>query len=460
MRRSRLLLIATLTISIIAAAVAIPTLHFQINGENKRIRGVNLRDINPNLVTQTFDTAPSLGLHGGKVTTLNVDLSPLPDGQKRDNFTQIRNIIFMRLVRTGFRDFELNSVVNREDGIYKLLLKTAEPIDPSLLGLMTKRGELSVWIDDPNPPAEEETEGSAQEAGVDPFEGRIKTGIGNSDIEAVEVISDSRIFFQDPGTPNNFGLKVVYRNESADKYVNAVLGSTQTVMVYAIDGDPIAFQSPGQVVDQTSIGRESLLVTLGPDTSFFNSVVKSVIGTPTINFPVNFETTNDIAPVFGEGVDAFAKVSALLSFVFGLGLLTIYFKRYRSVALLSNVIFIVWAIALVKAFGVVFSFTSFLGFVFAIAGYNLFVILLIFRIRDKESAGITKDELKEIYGVTMKQFRNTVIAVIIIILFIQNLGFIGLMQLGNGFGFGIVAGLLTFWIGVRTILPFLLLKDK
>jgi len=453
LRRKPLLLIVTIVITIVAFSIAIPTFFLNIGGNYKRVRGIDPRDLNPDFLVQEFAFQPSLDLSGGQIATLNVDLSALPASQRLERFSIIRNIIFNRLSNIGFSDFEIDDLYNEDAEEYKLLLRFPGEIDVSLLQLMLQRGEVSVWVSDPS------TEVSEDDA-RNPFAGRIQTGIRNEDFAYVSVVSDSRIYLFDPAQPNNFGLRLGFRDESAQKLANAVFSSQQVPMLFAIDGQPIAIQAPGVNINTTNIGKELLLATLGADTRFYNSVIGSVMVSPTLDFPVSITQIGKVGPNLDDSTLTFIKVASLVSFVLGQGVIIFYFRRYAKALVITNVIFVCWSIALMKMFGLTLSFSTYVGYMLSLAIFIAFNVLLVYRTRIKQTGGITREELQEAYAATSSDYILFLIAVIAMALIIQYFRMINVNQFTQSLGFGLVTGLMVLLIAVKAIFPFLFLRTK
>lgn len=453
MKRSLFLLIVTAILSLLALSIALPTVYLHIGGQFKRVRGLDPKDFKPDFLIPEFGFKPSLDLNGGKVSTINIDLSVLPKSQRLTKFSQIRNIIFFRLTNIGFTDFELDDVFNEDTDQYKLFLRYPEDIDQSLLTLMLQKGEVSAWVPDPQNKTD-------QSKSTDPFAGRLQTGITNSDFSYVAVISDSRIYLSDKTKPSNFGLKVVFNDESSQKMANAVLQSTSSPMLFAIDQQPVAFQAPGVSINTANIGTELLLATFGSDTQRYNSIVAAVMASPTIDFPVKVDSTETIAPKFDTNTLNLIKAGSLISFVLAQGLLIFYFRKYAKPVVLLNVIFLTWSIALMKIFNVTLSFATYAGFMLMLSGFMSFIVLLMYRTRVKVTGGLTKDELQQAYSRTSSDYNKFFLLTLSLALILQLLRMVNLNQFALGVGFGAITGLLVMNFVARAILPYLLLQPK
>jgi len=457
LKRSRIRLIFTVLVTIIAVLIAVPTITFTLGDQNHRIRGINPEDLNSSFLTPEFGFRPSLDFQEGIVTEFDVELDVLPERDREDTLTRIRNIIFRRLQLAGFADFELDSFHNHEAVEYKLVMRTAEPISPLLLNLLAQRGELSAWIDDPTVDRAEATEEELQ----NPFFGRSQTGISNEDIESAAVVSDSNIYLFDPATPQNFGIRLVYRPESASSYITAAQQSAgATPILYAIDNEPVAFQTPGQVFNILSPTRTSLLVTLNEDTRQANSVIAAVLGTPTVDFPVTPIDQQPLTPRYGDVTLSVLQIGSVVGFLLLQAVFWVYFRKQALFSFVMQALFAVWGLALMKMFTLTLSLATLLGF---LAGFSMFMIFmgyLLVRLRDFAGDGYTKDELQQVHSETISGYRNFSIALLIAVLVAQSLGIVQVLHFTNGLGFALVAGILMVLITMPAVVPEFYLSKK
>lgn len=459
MKRSKIRLLFTVIVTLVTLLIAVPTITFTLGDENKRIRGINPEDLNSSFITSEFGFRPSLDFQEGYATEFNVQLDVLPVRDRSATLNRIRNIIYRRLQLSGIADFELDSLENHETGEYKLVLKSSEQINILLLDLLVQRGELSAWIDDPTVDTAEATEEDLQ----DPFFTRQQTGITNDDIESASVVSDSRIFLFDPSTPQNYGIRLVYRPESTNSYVNAAqqsVGSTSPIL-YAIDSNPIAFQTPGQIYDPLNPGRTSLLVTLNEDTRQTNAIIASVMGTPTINFPVSLLDQQVLQSRYGGVTVSVLQIGSVVGFVLLQLAFWVFFRKQALFSLVMQSLFAVWGLALMKMFTLTLSLGTLLGFLSGFSMFMIFMGFLLVRLRDFASDGYSKDELAQVHSETVKSFRNFSIVLLLIILISQSFGIVPVLHYTNGLGFAIVSGILVVLIALPGVLPeFYLRKTK
>lgn len=458
MKRSRFRLFIAALVLILAAVIALPSIVIKVGDDNIRIRGFDPLDLNSAFVTQRFELQPSLDFQEGQVSVFDVNLAPIPRSQRLEYLTRIRNIVFTRIQRSGLSDFELDSLHNHDIDSYQLILHSATKIDSSLLALLTRTGELSAWVDDPNIDRNLATEEDLQ----DPFYGRNQTGISNEDIESATVISDSRIYLFDPSRPSNYGIRLNYREESAPMYVAAAQQSSNSTspILYAIDNEPIAFQSPGQIYDFLNPGRTSLLVTLADDSYRVNAIIASVLSTPKLDFSVSLISSETVAPRYGSITLQILQVSGLVLLTLMIALLSFWYKkhaRFIAVALISLSII---NLALAKVFGLTLSLSMILGLLVGYFAFVLFLVNAIRYIQDKTANGITKEELQQVYSDSLGSIRNSSIIIIFLILVSQTYGIISVVHFGNGLGFTLVSAILTLMIIIRPLLPELYLRPS
>ncbi|KXK25864.1 MAG: Protein translocase subunit SecD [candidate division WS6 bacterium OLB20] len=458
MKRSTIRLIFTALVTIVAFLIAIPTITFSTGEGYTRIRGLNPEDLNSSFLTREFGFRPSLDFQEGQETEFTVDLSVVPPRDRESTLTRIRNIFYRRLQISGLGDFELDSLQNHQTESYKLILHTSERLNPLLLELLGSRGQISAWIDDATVDRNEATDEQLQ----DPFFGRLQTGITNEDIESAAVISDSRIYLFDPSAPQNFGIRLTFRPEAASSYVTAAQQSIgSSPILYAIDSDPIAFQSPGQTFDYLNPGRTSLLATLSEDSRETNAVIASIFSTPTIDFPVNLTEQQTLHPRYGQVTITVLQLGALVAFLLVQGAFWIYFRRQAVFSFAVQLLFAIWGVALLKMFNVTLSLGTLLGFMSGLAMFMIFMAFMLFRLRDFAKEGYSKDELKQVYEESFGSYRMFAIAALFLVLVAQTLGFLSLAQFGNGIGFALVTGILIILIAVRALLPqFYLSRNK
>lgn len=437
-----------MVLTTLALLIALPTIYFSLNGENKRIRGLDPADLNKSFITSEFSFQPSTDFQEGSVYTFTVDLSSIPAGERQAQFERIRNIVYYRLSRVNLSHYQLDSLIDHGLNNFALRIKVPVQEDQASLELLTSRGELSVWIDDPT--AEIDT----KDATTNVFAGRIESGLTNEDVASVGVVSDARIYLYSPETPSNYGLKVVFNEGAAQKFVNAVLSSTSKPMIYAIDGVPLGVQAPGQVFNPANIGTEALVATLSNDTYYANSIIGALLSSPAIDFPLTLSDISTVSPVYGEQSLSLLKVAPLVSVVIVLSVIVFYFRKRSAFMVVSFAAFIVWAIALMKMFNVSLSLATYAGFMASAASLLVFLALLGYRIRTEFQSGLTSEELKEAYTRSFANFLTFTVASLLISVIMQYYSVLFFVHFSSGYGFGIVAALGIMFLFVRSVLPF------
>ena len=456
MKVSVLNIILTVFFSAFALAIALPSIIFRINNDYYKIRGIDPKDLNANYIVKEFTFQPAIDLQGGNLITLDADLGAISEDQKDAEFQRIKVILFTRLTFAKLGDFELSSLVNKKEGKYRIILELPGNIPTELVNLLVTGGNVRVWVEDPESQIKPEEIKTA-------FDGRKVTDITNSDFAAVSVISgDSRLFVSDPSKPNNFGLKVIFKDEAVVKFFSALYSSPrQTLaMLFTVDNSPIAVQTSGQLFNQLNPGKELLLYTVLPDTPLDNAVLAAVFSTPVLPANVTVSGTEVIPPQFGATFLPNLKIALLLAFITVQTLLLLYFKRRAYFLVVINSIFLVFSIALLKIFNVTLSLALVWGYLLSLLGFLGFMLLVLDRIRSASRGIITNEELAAVYQLSNLQYRNITIMAVLVALVFYIYGNLFLKHFAYGWGFGLASGFLVMMLPLRALLPVFLLKVK
>ena len=123
----------TVFLSAFALAIAFPTLIIRINNDYYKIRGIDPQDLNAKYVVKEFTFQPAIDVQGGNIITLDVDMGTIADVEKDTEFQRIKDILFTRLTYANFGDFELTSLVNKNEGKYRIILKLPNNIPTELV---------------------------------------------------------------------------------------------------------------------------------------------------------------------------------------------------------------------------------------------------------------------------------------------------------------------------------------
>lgn len=456
MKRSLTNIILTVFFTVVALAIAIPTITLKINKQNYRIRGIDPQDINVNYVIKEFTLQPSTDLQGGNVVTLTADMSKIDASQRDSVFQRVKDILFTRLTLSQIGDFELSSQVNKESDKYRILIKLPQTFPKELVNLIVTVGQVNLWSEDPNStikPADMKTA----------FDGRKVTDITNSDFASVGVIQgDSRIFVSDPTKPNNFGLVVYFKQDSVSKFFSALYSAPrQTLaMMITIDNTPIAIQTSGQIFNQLNPGNELLLFTLVPDDSLDNSALAAVMSTPALPVNVTVASVDALPPTLGVNFLNNLKIAFLAAFAAVNGLLIILFKKDARFMLILNGIFLIWSIALLKIWNAVLSLPMFWGYILSLIGFLTFLQFLYTKARRISKSEMTNEEVKDFYSSINVQFRNIAIFGVMGCFVAYYFGTLLLRNMAIGLGFGLATGFLVMLLPVRAVLPYWFLKKN
>ena len=446
----------TVFLSAFALAIAFPTLIIRINNDYYKIRGIDPQDLNAKYVVKEFTFQPAIDVQGGNIITLDVDMGTIADVEKDTEFQRIKDILFTRLTYANFGDFELTSLVNKNEGKYRIILKLPNNIPTELVNLLVTAGNVRVWVEDPNSQIKPEEIKTA-------FDGRKVTDITNSDFASVSVISgDSRIFVSDPTKPNNFGLKVIFKDEAVYKFFTALYSSPrQTLaMMFTVDNAPVAVQTSGQLFNQLNPGKELLLFTIVPDTSLDNAVLAAIFSTPPLPANVTVSSVAAIPPPLGVTFLPNLKIALLVAFITVQSLLLFYFKRRAYILIVINSIYLVVSIALLKIFNVTLSLALIWGYLLSLVGFLGFMLLVLNRIRSASRGAITNEELSAVYQMSSIQNRNIFILAVLIALVFYFYGNLLLKHFAFGWGFGVASGFLVIILPLKALLPLFLLKFK
>lgn len=477
---------------ILSFLIALPTINMKIGDNELNIRGLNVDDIKKDTQIQDFQFASSLDINGGQVVTYTADLSGIAEENRDAVFNEIKSIINFRISKMNVGDYELSTFVDKETPAYKVVLKAPQSLKEEQLTQLDSRGEISFWIeqaeqiafDENGEPIDEKKNKKKDPLEGTAYESRVITDLNNLDIISAHVISDSRVFLtsaflesipdqsilpENSGQIRTYGVSVTYNSSSNIALFTALsanpLGTSP--MLVSIDGEPVAYQASGQDLSTFTLDKENtvLFYTLTNDTSRDNQVLAALLSSPSIDYPVELTSVEVISPILGNHISNNIKVGLGLSFVLSQALLFYYFKKSRGrFVILTNTIYLVTTIALLKVFGTIsnanipLSFALVAGVIMAIASFMAFTALMTYRIRTKSQGGLLKDEVVDEYIRTRDEYRNFVIAFVLIAFVIQSYGTLPLDQFANGLGFGVISGLFSFLFIVKSLAVNILLK--
>ena len=447
-----------LVITIFLFTIAFPTLIINYNNATYRVEGWDPSDVNPSFIFPEFRFLPALDLQGGNIATLKVDLSSVEESQRDIKLNEIKNIIFLRLLKTNPGYFELHSSVNKENGEYNLLLKLPEKINESFLNLLITPANLMFWVED----SEMAGKVSEEEAQQNILAGRKMSNLTNSDIESVSVVSDARCYFNDAAAPRNFCIKVIFKPESKTEFLEALYASPtgQTPLLLVIDGVPIAVQAMGQFYSGVTPDRELLLYPGITDEWVATAVLAAIVSDTPIESSVSLTSVNTVEPLLGLNTLSYLKLS-LISAVFAVCLLlAVYFRKRSLLAIAGLLLFLIYDIALMKVFNLVLDLPLIAGFLASLLLFLSFIIYMLYRIRTASKSGLEAEELESALEVVSKHYRNLTLIVVIGAFIISVFAPLFVISFYNGMGFGVIVGLILLAFPVKHLASLILLKGE
>ena len=443
---------------LVLLAIAIPTITLKISDNYYRIRGIDPKDFDSNLIISDFGFRPSLDLQGGKIQTFKVDLSSIDQSKRKDELESIKNIIFVRLLQSRVFNFELNTLVNEANNEYKLVIKYPNNIDENLLKIIVTPGEISFYADDSL------NTGSltAEQKQNLPYGERAITNLSNSDIEAIKVMSDSRCYFSDPKTPRNYCLNIIFKDSSKTKFINALYKNPtpKVPLLVVIDGAPVAVQTGGQIFNASNPGNELLAYPVVDDTLASTSVLASLMNSTPITEYVEQEKIDTISPLIQENILTLVNLSLLSAVFISSALLVFYFRKRGVLAILASATFIVSNIAVMKMFNMILDIPLVIGFILAYSLFMVFVVNLLYKYRTLSKSALVSDEIVSNFEIHRTEYRNVTLMITAVAFVMTFFGTVFAISLFTSFAFGIILGLSIMYIAFPVLLPLIFLKSQ
>ena len=368
----------------VLTAIAIPTVSFVIKETKVEISNINPSDFGLDLILGDFEYKPALDLQGGYTVIFEIVIPDVVE-DKRGEFQKTQQIIAQRMAKMGLKDYDFTSFINEDADKYQLHLTTPDSIDDNLIRILASRGELDIVVDDPNAVIPEDL----QEQSI--RDGRKSSGITNTDIKSLKVISDSRVYANDPEAPNNFGLELVFNPDSKQKFEEAFIANAEKNMplIFLLDDELVAVQSSGYFVNPYQLGDRMFLYTFLSDTKMHNSVLSAVMGSPVLENTVNTSESLRTNPILGEEVLLNLKVGVLAALIL-LHIGFAYFMRKSSIPVLISIyVFLIFHVAIGKILGFNLSLPLILGIL------SVLILFVLNQIRIIKKALKVSDEKKE-----------------------------------------------------------------
>ncbi len=459
MKKSLFNVLLWLCISVFLLTIALPTFVINTDNVSYRITGWDPKDISSDFLLQDFTLLPSLDLQGGNIATLDVDLKDANEEEKETKLNIIKSTLYLRILRTNPGYFELHSSINKENNEYKLLLKLPDKINEDFLSLLLTRGEMSIWIED----SETSSTITDEQRQENPLAGRKPSALTNEDIERVDIVSDAKCYFNDANTPRNFCLKLTFKPEAKSDFLDALYASPSGNMplIMLVDGTPLAVQAMGQFYSGVTPDRELLIYpALTTDTWISTAVMSGIINYLPLEQSVSLGSINNLEPLLGINTLTNLKLSLSASIIAVIILLYIYFRKRSYLIISSLILFVIYDIAFMKMFNLVLDLPLVGGFLVSLIVFLSFMIYLIYRIRTLSKGNLLKEEVESSYEQLKYHYRDITLAVVIGAFLVSMFAPIIVFNFYNGFGFGIIIGLIVIWFPVKHLIALIFLKDE
>lgn len=425
----------------LATAIALPTISVTLSDKIYQIRGIEPSDISANLVIDNFSYDSALDLQGGTSVTYRVNIDKnLSEEEKQQKFEETRLIIATRMAKIGLTDFEFTSFINREDNIYELVLTTPKPVEDNLVQVLVSPGVLDVLMSAPETPEGEE-EPSPDENTL--FPGTTSSGITNSDIAGMAVISDSRIYTDDPENPNNFGIEAYFTDAGSEKLSAAILANATSniPLIFTLDSSLVAVQASGQQITSLTSLDSLLLYTYFADTRLNNSVLAAVMSSPSLETPVDIQSTTQIAPTLGVNALRNIKYASFAGVAIVYLVLLVIQRQKGLYVVVTAEVFAILLIALQKLTSMNLSLAVICGFFTIFSIFVLSQTRLINKISKLDSPKLTKDFIDQhslnVWGVAVRLF-----ILVPFIFFFENLLTVSV----NQFAQSVLAGMVIWFL--------------
>lgn len=475
MKKSVIVLVIGVLLSLFFLAVAIPTMIIRIGNDNYRIRNLDPMDISKDSLLSEFKLNPSIELQGGNIATIQVDMSQISPDSRMDNYNVNLEALLARLDkykallkgRLQVLNYSVQEAIATDNSSYNIIAKFPSGMTNDKLQIMTTPGSITIWQDDS---ANANPNATAAEQAQKPFGDRKLSELTNDDIESVNVISDANLcIFNDPKTPRNYCLSVIFKPEARTKFQQALFATPNAKypLLLVIDGAPVAVQSYGQKFNQTDPGRELDLYPVVEDSYDVTAILASIINDKpfyvdpsTQASNATLTTFNTLTPTLGANTLQNLKISLLAVFVVANVLLVVYFRKRSTYAVIANVLLAIWTTAALKIFGVVLDLGLIAGGLAGFLLFNTYISYFLYQIRSASTRSLTEDEVEDVYLNTKQQFFIVAVLTIIVGVIISIWGSQFMISMIIGFGFAILMGLLIINFVSAPIISMLFLKSK
>jgi len=457
-KRNIYLLVCVIILSLLAIGIALPSFTFETDNQVITFDGLDPKDLGLSFITNEFAFQPSIDLQGGSIATINVDFTAVDQPERKAQMDLVKSSIYWRLWNARIDNFSLNVISGSDDANNKILIKAPSYLDESMLQFLMAPGNLSVWVEDTS--TDNTTADGMQDYFKQIFGDRKPLNISNKNITSVDIVSDSRCYFDDKNKPKNYCIKITL-DETGKSEFAAVLQenpNSQTPVVLAIDYNPIGVQAAGQYYNPADFGSDILIYTLSEDQKLINSILSSMISTEPLSQSVTIDKVENLKPILGEGTLNKIKIALFLGVLAVNALIIYYFKRRGIVFTLVFIMFIVWTIAILKMINAQLSLALLFGIMLAALVFISILISAEYKIRTAYKGTLTADELKEIYSGISTRVRNLTLALVVTDFVVGYYATSSIISFSTGLGAAMITALLVIILGFKALLPFLLLK--
>lgn len=458
MKKSLFNILLWLCISVFLITIAFPTFVINTDNASYRIKGWDPKDISQEFLLEDFTFLPSLDLQGGNIATIDVDLSGVNEEERETKLNIIRSTLYLRILRTNPGYFELHSSINKENEEYRLLLKIPEKINEDFLSLILTPGDMSIWMED----SETLSTLTDEQRNENPLAGRKPSAITNEDIESVDIVSDSKCYFNDANTPRNFCLKLIFKPESKSDFLATLYASSsgQMPLLMVIDGVPIAVQAMGQFYSGVTPDRELLIYPAVTDTWIATAVMSGILAYLPLEQNVTLGSIDTLEPLLGINTLTNLKLSLGVSIIAVMLLFYYYFRKRSLFAIIALILFVIYDIAFMKIFNLVLDLPLIAGFLSSLLVFLSFIIYMLYRIRSLSKGGLLAEELAAAYEQMRYHYRDVALAVVVGAFLVSMFAPLLVFNFYNGFGFGIIVGLIIIWFPIKYLIALIFLKDE
>ena len=446
---------------IIAVSIAVPSFSFSLpsniaGGRSFNVRNIELSDFGVDTPVTGFNYQPALDLQGGSALTYRLTFDEnLSTEERSSQFNQTKDIIATRMALIGLKDYEFTTFINEKDNIYKIVLITPTELEENLAQVIISPGVLDVLI---GTKAEEE---NPEESANTLFPGTKSSGITNSDISRMRVVSDSRVFSNDPENPNNFGLEIAFTNDGEKKVIDALIENSGSnyPLIFTLDGALVATQTGGQQLNVAQGLNNFLLYTYFADNEINNAVIGAVMTTPNISTDIQIESTTKISPTLGEKALSNLKLAVPVSALAVYFLLLLIARKKGLYIAISAAIFSVLLIAVQKSTAMNLSFaliTSFITILLIFSHSQVRIIHNAFKLKSKKQL----NEFIENNSLSTWESITRLIVIILLILFLTNLLTVSANQFVQTILSGLVVWVLFKALFLKPLLLFIINTEK